>query len=41
MKIAYGIASIMLGLAWTVAVAESLKPLVLPAPQMDNPWDIP
>ena len=36
MKITYGIVSIMLGLAWTVAAAEPLKPLVLPAPQMDK-----
>ena len=36
MKIAYGIISIMLGLAWTVAAAEPLKPVVLPAPQMDK-----
>ena len=36
MKIAYGVVSIILGLAWTVAAAEPLKPVVLPAPQMDK-----
>ena len=36
MKIAYGIVSMMLGLAWIVGAAEPLKPVVLPAPQMDK-----
>ena len=36
MKITYGIVSIMLGLAWTVAAVEPLKPVVLPVPQMDK-----
>ena len=36
MKIAYGVVSLILGLAWTVAAVEPLKPVVLPAPQMDK-----
>ena len=35
MKTIYGIV-VMLGLVWTAAAAEPLKPVVLPAPQMDK-----